>query len=351
MEFAEKRRQGFAAGAIQNNFQSFTAAYPLLTTMLFFGMIYVATEQSVANQSAISTGAFIAVIAAFSQFLGGMLGLGNVVISILDVVPQYERMKPILEASPEINIERVDPGRLSGNIEVTNLTFRYTEDGPIILNDVSFRARPGEMIALVGPSGSGKSTLIRLLLGFEQPDSGAILYDGKDLAGLDLEVVRHQCGVVLQHGHVVQGDILSNIVGPWNLSLHDAWKAAEMVGLAEDIKAMPMGMHTLVSEDGGTFSGGQRQRLLIARAIVHEPSVVLLDEATSALDNRTQKIVSASLKKLRVTRIVIAHRLSTIQQADRIYVLDSGRIAESGTYQSLLEQRGRFAALAERQLL
>jgi ATP-binding cassette subfamily C protein len=267
------------------------------------------------------------------------------------VIPQYERLKPILDAPSEMSRERVDPGRLSGNIEVTNLTFRYADDGPLILNDVSFAARAGEMIALVGPSGSGKSTIVRLLLGFEQPESGAIYYDGADLAGLNLEAVRQQFGVVLQHGQLVSGDVLSNIIGPWNLTLDDAWNAARMVGLEEDIQDMPMGMHTLVSEDGGTFSGGQKQRLLIARAIVHEPAVLLLDEATSALDNRTQQIVSESLRDMNVTRIVIAHRLSTILNADRIYVVDGGRIVESGTYESLLKADGPFAALAKRQLL
>lgn len=350
-KFAKQRRHAYRAGAVQNNFAIFEAAYPLLTSILFFGAIYWATERTLGSQGSITTGAFIAVIIAFGQFLGGMLGLGSTAISVLEVVPYYERMTPILEAQPEIGPDRVDPGRLSGDIELTNVTFRYAEDGPVILNDVSLRVRPGKMVALVGPSGSGKSTLVRLLLGFEHPEVGAIYYDGKDLSGLDLDAVRRQCGVVLQHGHLAQGDILSNIVGPWNLTLEDAWAAARMVGLKDDIDAMPMGMHTLVSEDGGTFSGGQKQRLMIARAIVHEPTILLLDEATSALDNRTQRIVSDSLKRMNITRVVIAHRLSTIQEADWIYVLDAGRIVESGTYGSLLETGGQFAQLAQRQMV
>jgi len=350
-KFAKQRRYAYRAGEIENHFQIFQAAYPVITSMLFFGTMYVVTENAVGGQTPISPGVFIAVIGAFGQFLGGMLGLGGTVISVLNVVPYYERLVPILEAEPETGVDRVDPGRLGGAIDIDNLTFRYTEDGPVILNDISLSVKQGEMVALVGPSGSGKSTLVRLLLGFEQPEAGTVCFDGRDLTGLDLDAVRQQCGVVPQHGQLAEGDIFTNIVGPWNLSLDEAWEAARAVGLEEDVRAMPMGMHTLVSEDGGTFSGGQRQRLMIARAIVHDPAILLLDEATSALDNRTQKVVSESLERMKVTRIVVAHRLSTIQEADRIYVLDSGRIVESGTYESLLELDGHFAKLAKRQLL
>jgi NHLM bacteriocin system ABC transporter ATP-binding protein len=348
-QFAEQKRHAFGAGAVLNHFTVFTAAYPLLASMAFFGAIHFATRSD--QPSPVSTGAFIAVMAAFGQLLAGMLGLGTSLISVLQIVPQYERLRPILVQRPEAEAERADPGRLRGDIEVTNLTFRYPGGGGVVLNDVSLRARPGELVALVGPSGSGKSTLIRLLLGFERPEAGGVYFDGQDLAGLDLESVRRQCGVVLQHGRLMPGDVLGNIIGPWNLSVEHAWAAARMVGLEDDLRAMPMGMYTLVSEDGGTFSGGQRQRLLLARAIVHGPALLLLDEATSALDNRTQAVVSESLSRLRVTRVVIAHRLSTIRDADRIYVLERGRIVESGTYDSLLQAGGPFAALAKRQLL
>jgi len=348
-QFAEQKRHAFRAGAVGNHIAVFSAAYPLLASIAFFGAIHLATRPGQA--APVSTGAFIAVMAAFAQLLGGMLGLGASFISVLRIVPQYERVRPVFTRRPEAEAERVDPGPLRGDIEVTNLTFRYGGGGGIVLNDVSLRARPGELVALVGPSGSGKSTLIRLLLGFERPEAGAVYFDGQDLAGLDLESVRRQCGVVLQHGQLMQGDVLSNIIGPWNLSVEHAWAAARMVGLEDDLRAMPMGMYTLVSEGGGTFSGGQRQRLLLARAIVHEPALLLLDEATSALDNRTQAIVSESLSRLRVTRVVIAHRLSTIKDADRIYVLERGRIVESGTYASLLRAAGPFEALARRQLL
>jgi NHLM bacteriocin system ABC transporter ATP-binding protein len=348
-EFAEQKGRAFDAGAVLNHFAVFSAAYPLLTTMAFFAAIHAATGPD--HAAIVSTGAFIAVMAAFAQLLTGMLGLGGSLISVLQVVPQYQRLRPVLTHRPEADAGRVDPGPLRGDLEVTNLTFRYSAGGGIILNDVSLSARPGELVAVVGPSGSGKSTLVRLLLGFERPQAGAVYYDGKDLASLDLEGVRRQCGVVLQHGRLMAGDVLSNIVGPWNLSAEHAWAAARLVGLEDDLRAMPMGLYTLVSEDGGTFSGGQRQRLLLARAIVHQPAVLFLDEATSALDNRTQAIVSRSLTRLQVTRLVIAHRLSTIRDADRIYVLDGGRIVESGTYDSLLRGGGAFTALAARQLV
>ncbi|HEY7214342.1 MAG TPA: ATP-binding cassette domain-containing protein, partial [Thermoanaerobaculia bacterium] len=208
----------------------------------------------------------------------------------------------------------------------------------------------GEFVALVGPSGAGKSTCLRLILGFERPAAGSIYFDGQDLSGLAVQSVRRQIGVVLQTGRPMAGSIFSNIVGSSNLGIDAAWEAARMAGLEEDIKAMPMGMHTVISEGAETFSGGQKQRILIARAIVHRPRIILFDEATSALDNRTQEIVSRSLEGLKATRIVIAHRLSTIQNADRIYVVEAGRVVEEGTYSELLRRGGLFARLAERQI-
>ena len=233
---------------------------------------------------------------------------------------------------------------------MNHASFRYSSDSPLVLRDVSFTIRPGEFVAFTGTSGSGKSTLIRLLLGFEQPLSGAIYYDGQDFAGLDLQEVRKQMGVVLQSGKLLAGDLLTNIVGNSPLTVEDAWDAARVSGMEEDIKALPMGMYTMVAEGGKTLSGGQRQRLMIARAVVNRPRILLLDEATSALDNRTQDIVSQALEGMRATRIVVAHRLSTIINADRIFVLDQGVIAESGTYNELLQKNGIFAELAKRQI-
>jgi ABC-type bacteriocin/lantibiotic exporter with double-glycine peptidase domain len=279
-----------------------------------------------------------------------LLGLTQAFSVLYQVLPAYERARPILTTLPEVDPSKTDPGELSGAIEVDHVSFRYQPGGPLVLDDVSLHCRPGEFIALVGPSGSGKSTLLRLLLGFDTPEAGAILYDGRDLATLDIRAVRRQIGSVLQNGRLMSGDIFTNIVGSSTLTLDDAWEAARMAGLEEDIKLMPMGMNSYISEGGGTLSGGQRQRLMIARAIVTRPRILFFDEATSALDNRTQEIVSQSLQNLAATRVVIAHRLSTIVNADRIYVLQHGRVVETGTYRELMQRRGVFAQLARRQI-
>jgi ATP-binding cassette subfamily C protein len=216
---------------------------------------------------------------------------------------------------------------------------------------VSFEIRPGEFVAFVGPSGAGKSTILRLLLGFEQPERGAVYYDGHDLASVDVGAIRRQCAVVLQQSRLLAGDIYTNIIGASPLTVEDAWRAAEQAGLADDIRAMPMGMHTVVSEGGSTLSGGQRQRLLIARALVRNPRVVFFDEATSALDNRSQEIVTRSLEQMHASRVVIAHRLTTVQRADRIFVMQAGRIVQQGRFDELLAREGLFQQLAARQLV
>jgi ATP-binding cassette subfamily C protein len=230
------------------------------------------------------------------------------------------------------------------------VSFRYNEDAPWILNDLSLKIQPGEFVAMVGESGCGKSTLMRLMLGFDVPQKGAIFYDSQDLASLDLREVRQQVGVVLQTSALLPAEIYRNIIGATNLTIEDAWEAAKLAGLAEDISEMPMGMHTYVSEGGGGFSGGQRQKLLIARALVRRPRILFFDEATSALDNRSQKVVTESMEKLQATRIVIAHRLSTIVNADRIYYFKEGRVAESGSFDELMKLDGLFATLAKRQM-
>ncbi|MFL6193864.1 MAG: NHLP bacteriocin export ABC transporter permease/ATPase subunit [Thermoanaerobaculia bacterium] len=342
--FAEQRERAIRAQRIANVQTTFNAVYGVLTTIGLFAMV------GLSARSELSLGEFLAFNAAFGQFLGSALAMIGVFSSLLTLVPIYERLSPILEEVPEVDTTKAEVGDLAGEIEFSHVSFRYQEDGPAILDDVSFRAAAGEFIALVGPSGAGKSTCLRLILGFERPTSGSIYFDGQDLASLSLHSVRRQLGVVLQSGRPMVGDIFTNIVGSSSLGIEDAWEAARMAGLEEDVKAMPMGMHTVISEGAETFSGGQRQRLLIARAIVHRPRIILFDEATSALDNRTQEIVSRSLERLKATRIVIAHRLSTILNADRIYVLQNGRVVESGTYAELLRQGGVFAQLASRQI-
>lgn len=350
-QFGQLKEVGFRSSNYQNFVEVFQGSYPILTNMVFFGFILYTLTHTTGFNSMISVGVFMAFLTAFNQFLNDCLNMSMGLVSSLNIIPLYERLKPILEATPESTENNADPGELAGEIEFNSVNFRYDPDQPLILKDVTFKIKPGEMIAFVGPSGSGKSTVMRLLLGFEEPESGSIYYDGQAFDSLNKEQVRRQLGVVLQHGALMPGSIYQNIVGSSELSLEDAEEAAAMAGLQEDIAQMPMGMHTVISEGGSTFSGGQRQRLMIARAIVHKPRILYMDEATSALDNRTQTIVSESLDRLQATRIVIAHRLSTIVNADRIFVMDAGRIVESGTYDELLAQNGLFSTLAKRQIV
>ena len=278
-----------------------------------------------------------------------MLTLSTSAVNALTVIPLFERALPILLSVPEVTESKTTPGRINGSLELSHITFRYKPDAPPVLRDISLKIAPGEFVAFVGASGSGKSTLFRLLLGFETPESGAIYFDGQELAGLDIQALRSQIGVVLQTSKPVSGSLFENIVGSAPLTVDDAWDAARAAGLDQDVRRMPMGMHTHIADGGGGISGGQRQRLLIARAIVAKPRIVFFDEATSALDNRTQEIVTISLGALQATRVVIAHRLSTIINADRIFVLDKGSIIQSGTYAELVAQEGLFQKLAERQ--
>lgn len=344
--FASQRELAYKIRTISNRLLAFNAGYPVLASLVIFAMMTSST------MSDMDTGAFLAFNLAFTQFLVSMLALGATSVSVLAIIPTYEQTRPILDAKPEIDERKANPGELTGEIEVSHVSFRYIETGPHVLNDVSLHIRAGEFVALVGASGSGKSTLLRMLLGFEIPQSGGVFYDGKDLSGLDLRAVRRQIGVVLQNAKIMSGDIYTNIISSSpNLTLDDAWEAAEMAGLDADIRSMPMGMQTIISEGGGNLSGGQRQRLLIARALANRPRILFFDEATSALDNQTQDIVSRNLERLHITRVVIAHRLSTIINADHILVFDSGQIVQSGTYQSLVNIPGTFADLAKRQLL
>lgn len=332
---------------IEDNMAVINKILPAITTAALFWSAITLLKQS--QSGGLSTGTFLAFNAAFGTFIGGVTSLSTTVIDVLQVLPLWKRAEPILSAIPEVDANKTDPGRLVGKLTVDHVIFRYRDDGALTLDDVSIQADPGQFIALVGPSGSGKSTLFRLLLGFDTPESGSIYYDGQDLNGLNLRAVRRQLGVVLQNSRLMSAPLFENIASGALITIEEAWEAARMAGFAADIEAMPMGMHTIVSEGGTNLSGGQRQRLLIARSLVLKPKILLFDEATSALDNRTQAIVSQSLEQLKVTRIVIAHRLSTIRNADRIYVLDAGRIVQQGTFAQLAEQEGLFAQLIARQ--
>jgi NHLM bacteriocin system ABC transporter ATP-binding protein len=344
-EFRSQREMAFRVGRFGTRVRVFNSVLSIASTMA----IYWAYAALADGGAGITTGRFLAFSAAFGSFMAASMSVTATAIELFALVPTWERARPILDETPEADPARPDPGELTGRIEVSHLDFRYRADGPLILNDVSLHAEPGEFVALVGPSGAGKSTLLRILLAFDLPDTSSVYYDGHDLATIDVTAVRRQIGVVLQSSRLTAGDIYTNIVGASALPVEAAWEAARMAGLEDDLREMPMGLHTVVSEGGGALSGGQRQRLLIARALVHRPRVLFFDEATSALGNRTQRIVSESIASLHATRVVIAHRLSTIQNADRIYVMDGGRVVQVGTFQELMSRPGLFADLAARQ--
>ena len=307
---------------------------------------------ALAVKSGVSPSEYLAFNAAFGMVSGAFASLSGMALTAAQIRPILEMAEPILKTEPESAGTKAVVTRLSGSIELSKVSFRYKESMPYVIDGLSLKIRAGEYVAIVGSTGCGKSTLMRLLLGFEKPEKGAIYYDGKDIDKLDLRSLRRRIGTVMQSGSLFQGDIYSNIVitDP-RLNLEDAWEAAEIAGIADDIRAMPMGMQTLISEGAGGISGGQKQRLMIARAVAPKPKILMFDEATSALDNKTQKQVSDALDALKCTRIVIAHRLSTIRHCDRILVLDKGKIVEDGTYEELIAENGLFAALVAKQRL
>lgn len=345
--FSHIKRLDFRAQQLSNIDNTLFSGYRLLTTAVIFSAVGASLTSG--DVDTMGIGEFIAFNAAFGTFFAAVVSVSDMALKLVSLIPVYERAKPIFEQELESHGNKSPLATVDGNIDIARLTFSYP-GGPEVIRDLSLSIRAGEFVALVGTSGCGKSTLLRLLLGFERADKGTIHFDNQDMDQLDLNALRRHIGVVLQSGKVLSGDIFNNIVGPNSLSLDDAWEAAKMVGLDEDIKLMPMGMHTVISEGASTLSGGQRQRILIARAIVTRPRILFFDEATSALDNKTQAVVSRSLENLKATRVVIAHRLSTIINADRIIVMASGQIVQTGTYQDLIEQGGVFGELVKRQI-
>lgn len=304
----------------------------------------------VAVRTDVTPSEYIAFNTSYGVVMGAFTSAAGVAISAAQIRPLLEMSEPILNAEPETAEDKEIMTGLSGDIELSNVSFRYNENAPYVVDGMNLRIKPGEYIAIVGKTGCGKSTLVRLLLGFETPEKGAIYYDGKDIVGIDLRSLRRHIGSVMQNGNLLRGDVFTNIIiSAPHLKMKDAWEAAEIAGIADDIRSMPMGMHTVISEGHGGISGGQRQRIMIARAIAPKPKILIFDEATSALDNRTQKQVSEALDRLNCTRIVIAHRLSTIRHCDRILLLNGGRIVEDGTYDELIARNGLFAELVERQ--
>ena len=322
------------------------------TITMAISLIGTAVMYYMAIESGVAISDYYAFTSAYGMVNSAFLALAGIATSVATIKPTLNMVKPILAAVPEIDKSKSIVTSLTGRIELSNVTFRYGKDMPYILDKVSLKIRSGQYVAIVGKTGCGKSTLIRILLGFEKPEKGAVYYDGKDLSRLDPKSLRRKIGSVLQDGKLFMGDIYSNITiaAPW-LTMDDAWEAAKTAGIAEDIRHMPMGMSTQISEGLGGISGGQRQRLMIARAIAPKPKILIFDEATSALDNLTQKRVSEALDQMKCTRIVIAHRLSTIRRCDRILVLDKGKIIEDGSYEKLLKKNGVFAELVARQQL
>ena len=325
-------------------------ALPALVDLV--GLLGAIAIYYLAATNNVSVANFMAFNAAYGQVSVAIAALATMVAQIAQIKPMLDMVEPILEVAPETAEDKPSIESLSGAIEVSDVSFRYSENQPYVLNKLSFKVRAGEYVALVGPSGCGKSTIMRLLLGFEVPERGSIFYGPYDVTKVDLRSLRQHIGVVMQDGQLFMGDIASNItISTPTATLDDAWEAAEVAGIAEDIRKMPMGMQTVISEGAGGVSGGQRQRIMIARAVCGKRRILMLDEATSALDNKTQKHVSDSLDSLKCTRVVVAHRLSTVQHCDRILVVDGGRIAEEGTYEELIAKGGIFADLVERQRL
>ena len=348
--FARWGRLYSRSATLEYNPPAFIKLNSLLTLAISLGgtiiLYYLAVRTGVSDNQ------YIAFNIAYGNVMGAFTALSGIAISVASIRPILEMAEPILKAEPEVTAEKEIVTEISGNIEVSHVTFRYAENMPYVLNDLSLKIRSGEYVAIVGRTGCGKSTLVRLLLGFEKPEKGTIFYDQHDLNNVDPRYLRKSIGVVIQNGDLFQGDIFSNItISAPQLKMEDAWAAAELAGIADDIREMPMGMQTLISEGQGGISGGQKQRIMIARAIAPRPKILIFDEATSALDNKTQKQVSDALDQLKCTRIVIAHRLSTIRNCDRILVMDKGAIVEEGNYESLIEKGGYFAELVHRQRL
>jgi ATP-binding cassette subfamily C protein len=343
-EFARSREMHRRLGGIKNlNAVLGSVALPVCSLLMFMLLAGPA-------RGAMPPADFLAFNTAVTMLLGSVTQLTGAAVSVVAALPLFEELRPVLDAVPEVRGASTPPGPLTGALEARRLSFRYSDDGPPVLDDVSFEVRPGEFLAIVGPSGCGKSTLLRLLIGFERPASGSVLYDGQDLAALDRAAVRRQCGVVLQHAQPFTGSVLDVIRGHEPYSPEEVMAAAELAGLGDDIRRMPMGLHTLVA-GSGSLSGGQRQRLMIAQALIRRPRILFLDEATSALDNETQRRVIESTRALRATRVVIAHRLSTVLDADRVIVMDGGRVAQIGSPAELLADRdGRLHELVRRQM-
>ncbi len=343
--YRDKQLAEIRSSRIDEHSVAFGTAFP-------FAFAAVLCAAALVRGDAVAAGDFVVALAASLTLYVAVADLGRAMEALAEAFTSYEQIRPVLASMPERDASTLAPVRLDGEVVVDRVSFRFDADSPLVLDEVCVEARPGEFIALVGGSGAGKSTLVRLMLGLETPERGAVYFDGRDLSNLDRRSVRRQIGVVPQDSSLQPGSLAENIIGmSEDLKLEDAWQAARLAAVDADIADMPMQMMTMVGDRSSIFSGGQIQRIRIAAALVRDPRIVILDEATSWLDARSQAEVMSSIEALGATRIVVAHRLSTIRRADRIYVLDAGQLVQSGGFDELLDETGPFRELVQRQLL
>ena len=332
-QYRKARAAVVRAGAWRVRFGIASSAWPIMGAVLFW-WVFAHGE---------SSAGYLAFVAAFAGALSGSIEFGARLGELALVRPAIDRMAPILAAVPERSVGGTVPRDLRGEIAVESITVRHPGASHDALHEVSIRAGPGEFVAIVGPSGSGKSSLVAATLGMVETVRGRVTIDGHPVEDLDMSAVRRTFGTVIQHATLMPGSILDNIVGSTMCTESDAERAAAHAGLSEDLARLPLGLRTFVSER--TLSGGQVQKVMLARALVTAPRVLVLDEATSALDERVQADVMRRVAETGATRIVVAHRLSTVRDADRIYVLDAGRVVQQGTFEELRREGGLFGEL------
>lgn len=306
-------------------------AFPIAVVAAFYFMM-IGIDPLAPVNPALSIGKFITVQMALGQYFAALMGMVGVIDRLIHLIPHVERVQPILKEKGEQDEGKKIQTLLKGKVTFQNVSFNYDSTGPLVLDNINLTINPGEWVAIVGPSGAGKSTLMKLLLGLEECDKGTILLDDIPLQQMDMFAVRRQVATVLQHTQLLPGSVFDNLhASNPNLSEEQMLGLLKLVALRDDITNMPMGLNTVIMGDGRTFSMGQRQRLVLARCLAKPLSMILLDEATSALDNLSQNVILNTLKQLPITRITVAHRPSTIKCADRIIVMDKGRIIAQET--------------------
>jgi len=344
-DYREQKRAELELGALEAHSRAFAAALPFLAGGVLLFAVVIVSDRNV------PVGDFLVVYTVFIAFQTAIARLGESFGTVAAMLPAFKQMRPLLAAVPETDVEGEPVNRLGGEILFDRISFRYEPDGPLILDDVTIHVRPGEFVAIAGESGAGKSTLFRLALGIDRPTAGAVYYDGRDLRHLNLKQVRRKIGSVPQSVGLHPQDLWDNLVGHHEeVATEEIWTAVRVAGIEDEIKGMPMGMMTMVGTSGAVLSGGESQRVTIARSVIGSPRIMLFDEATNWLDNESQAEVMRNLTALTSTRVVIAHRLSTLEQADRIYVLQAGKVVQSGSFRGLMETDGVFRELVKRQI-